>query len=144
MGTPIQRQLADINCTPDEGVVSCLFGSDSHTTFEIQHVIDRLRGQNRRDTYVSIGLFTDEFELKRGIRWEVHRRPPHGITNSIQWYLHPSSSAISPNTTTTSIPRCLCSSCQAAARCPLRRCSSEQIIRRPCDPRAIGYSPGRT
>jgi hypothetical protein len=89
MGTPIQRQLADINWTPDEGVVSCLFGSDSHTTFEIQHVIDRLRGQNRTDTYVSIGLFTDEFELKRGIRWEVHRRAPHGITNSIQRYLHP-------------------------------------------------------
>lgn len=28
---PDQRQLVAINCTPDVGVVSCLFGSDSHT-----------------------------------------------------------------------------------------------------------------
>lgn len=27
---PDQRQLVAINCTPDAGVVSCLFGSDSH------------------------------------------------------------------------------------------------------------------
>jgi hypothetical protein len=32
-----QRQLVAINCTPDAGVVFCLFGFDSHTIYYCDH-----------------------------------------------------------------------------------------------------------
>jgi hypothetical protein len=60
---------------------SCLACLDPIPTQPLEpiYVIDRLRGQNGIDTYASIGLLTDEFELKDSVRWQVHSRTPHGI-----------------------------------------------------------------
>jgi len=71
----IQRQLVvGINCTPDAGVVSCLFEPDSHTicSSDMSEIIISINAAESKGigiTYPAIGFFANELVLERCVRW---------------------------------------------------------------------------
>lgn len=87
-----QRQLVTTDCVPDAGVVSCLLGSDSHTTCPYPYIMfsipSRVCRENRKKTNIAIRPFADELVLECGVWRQVHRRSPHGVVSRIERYLH--------------------------------------------------------
>jgi hypothetical protein len=90
---PDQRQLVvAINCTPDAGVVSCRFGSDSHTICRRPNPGQRYETKDsararKGMSYASVSFFANKLVLERGTRRQVHRCAPHGVIGRIQWDL---------------------------------------------------------
>lgn len=86
------RQLVAINCTPDAGVVSCRFGSDSHTICKRKcdmSALYKTDERTREKSYASVSFYANELVLERCVRRQVHRRTPHGVVRRIQRDLYP-------------------------------------------------------